>query len=163
MFTKTESLNTDKVESNVTAVIEELKRSKKKGFIARLIQSPINFSMDMLLNTYSKRKIVLSSMVGYFLKVDALDLQNMTRLNKLMNICDYSPEAMRLPIMFSNSIWNGIDVEQIQLMDTPEAIEYLKAQLPKWLIYDDMDKDLKMFLNRMRNHSFQFLTVGSPI
>lgn len=144
---------------NQQPVSDEDTTIETKGNKPGILKRTFNGFMDMILSTYTKRKIVLSSLVGYFLKIDALDMPNITRINKLMHICDYSAEAMKLPILLSNNIWKGVDVSHVNALDTVGALSYLKENIPEYLLYPGIDKDMMMFLDKVRNKSFNFLTT----
>lgn len=152
MITENDHDSTSKTEpSDIT-----VSKRNKPGILKRAF----NGMMSMILTTYTKRKIVLSSLVGYFLKIDALDMPNITRINKLMRICDYSAEAMKLPILLSDNIWKGVDVPHVNELDTVGALTYLKENIPECLLYPEIDEDIKMFLGKMRNKSFNFIAAA---
>lgn len=106
--------------------------------------------LGSFMSPYSKRKMVLSSLVGYFLKLDAMDDANIKRINSLMGICDYSYEAMRLPIMLSNTIWKGVNVDEMASLTEQESKAYLLRHAPYFLRYQGLDKDVSDFLKQLR-------------
>lgn len=122
-----------------------------KGSLFGKIKKTISAKASHLFSPHTKRKILLSSLVGYFLKIDQMDDNNIQRINKLMHICNYSFEAMRLPMMLGPTIWQGIDPGEIVSTKSEEtAQELLLRNVPEWLRYGNMANDIREFIGQMR-------------